>query len=74
MYDRIARREVLARLGISKSTLYQMMAEQRFPRPQPISRPTVGWLSSSVDEWIIGRRLTGVGTPYREHSESIWKL
>lgn len=51
--DRILRRpEVLARIGLSTSSLYEMMAQGRFPRPMRIGRRAVGWKASVVDAWI----------------------
>jgi prophage regulatory protein len=55
--DRIMRRaEVLARLGIGQSTLYQWMAEGTFPRPVALGSKLVGWPESAVTGWIDGRR------------------
>lgn len=55
--DRILRRpEVLERIGLSRSSLYLMMDEGRFPRPLRIGRRAVGWKASAIDAWI--NRLT----------------
>jgi prophage regulatory protein len=44
---------VLARCGISRSTLYRLVAEKRFPAPRKIDGAhIVVWLSSEIDEWI----------------------
>jgi prophage regulatory protein len=49
------RPEVLARVGLSSSTLYAMTAEGEFPAPIPIGRQAVAWLESEVDAWIKKR-------------------
>ena len=57
MPERILRRpEVLARLGIAQSTLYQWMAEGTFPRPVALGAKLVGWPESAVSAWIDARR------------------
>lgn len=47
--------EVLARVGLSKSTLYEMTAAGEFPVPIPISRQAVAWLENEIDAWITSR-------------------
>ena len=50
---RILRRtEVEEIVGISRSTLYSMVAEGRFPRPIRIGRRAVGWRWSHVKSWL----------------------
>lgn len=54
--SRLMRRpEVLARVGLSSSTLYEMTAAGDFPAPIPIGRKAVAWLESEVDAWIKNR-------------------
>ena len=46
-------RDVQARTGLARSTLYKMIQESRFPSPIRLGSPrTVGWLSSEIDAWI----------------------
>ena len=53
---RLMRRpEVLAKIGLASSTLYEMTAAGEFPAPIPIGRQAVGWLESEVDAWINKR-------------------
>ncbi|WP_313475522.1 helix-turn-helix transcriptional regulator [Stutzerimonas kunmingensis] len=51
----IRRPEVLERVGLSSSTLYEMTAAGEFPAPIPIGRQAVAWLDSEVDAWIKQR-------------------
>ena len=44
--------DVLARVGCSKSLLYQMMREGRFPRSTRYSPGFVVWPESEVSAWI----------------------
>jgi prophage regulatory protein len=51
--ERIIRlKTVLARTGLSRSTLYRKMAEGTFPRQLPISIHGAGWHESAVTRWI----------------------
>ncbi|ABL68219.1 helix-turn-helix transcriptional regulator [Paracoccus denitrificans] len=51
--DRIIRmKTVLARTGLSKSTLYRKMAEGTFPPRLKISVNGAGWHESDIDRWI----------------------
>lgn len=51
--DRIIRlKTVLARTGLSRSTVYRKIAEGTFPRQLPISVHGAGWHESAVDRWI----------------------
>ncbi len=47
--------EVLARTGLSRSTVYVRLDEGRFPRPVSLGGRAVGWIESEVDEWIRER-------------------
>ena len=47
--------EVLARTGLSRSTIYVRLDEGRFPRPVSLGGRAVGWIESEVDEWIRER-------------------
>lgn len=43
------------RTGLSRSTLYNLIKEGKFPAPIPLGARAVGWLSSDVDAWIESR-------------------
>jgi prophage regulatory protein len=49
-------REVSARTGLGRSTIYLRIAQGQFPRPVPLGSPhVVGWLASEVDQWIAAQ-------------------
>ena len=51
--DRIIRlRTVLARTGLSRSTLYRKIAEGTFPTQLRISVHGAGWRESEIDRWV----------------------
>lgn len=47
--------EVLARTGLSRSTIYVRLDQGRFPRPVSLGGRAVGWIEEEVDEWIRER-------------------
>lgn len=51
----LRRKQVEARLGLSRSFLYSAMAAQTFPRPVQLSRHAVGWLESDINAWLDAR-------------------
>ncbi len=57
MTERILRRrEVEARTGLSRSTLYAQMAEGTFPRPVRLGKRAVGWTDSTITRWLESRK------------------
>ena len=55
----LRRKEVEALTGLSRATIYRMMAEGRFVRPYRIGKSAVRWRYSDVREWLALRPLTG---------------
>lgn len=53
MVPRILRRHQLeATLGLSRSSIYQMMASGDFPKPLKIGRRAVGWRAEDIENWL----------------------
>jgi prophage regulatory protein len=42
---------VVRRTGLGRSTIYRLMAEQKFPRQVRLARRAVGWRRSDIDRW-----------------------
>ena len=47
--------EVLARTGLSRSTIYVRLDQGRFPQPVSLGARAVGWIEAEVDEWMRER-------------------
>lgn len=47
--------EVKTRTGLSRSTIYALMGQDRFPRLVPLGMRCVGWLESEIDAWIAAQ-------------------
>lgn len=43
---------VMERTGLSRSAIYQRIAQENFPRPIPLGRRAVGWLEADVEKWL----------------------
>lgn len=41
--------------GLARSTIYQLVCENRFPRPIKISERATAWVASEVQEWVEQR-------------------
>lgn len=51
----LRRKQVEDRTGLTRSTIYALMADNKFPRPVPLVGRTVAWTQSSIDQWISER-------------------
>ncbi|MDE0357254.1 MAG: AlpA family transcriptional regulator [Gammaproteobacteria bacterium] len=47
--------EVMARTGLSRSTIYRWRLAGRFPQPIPLGERCVGWIEAELDEWLRER-------------------
>lgn len=52
----LRRRDVEKATGLSRSTIYLMMSEGRFPRPVRLSARAVGWLEQDISMWQESRQ------------------
>lgn len=52
----LRRPEVEALTGLSRTTIYDLMAKGRFPRPVKLTGKAVAWLEGEVAEWLEARR------------------
>lgn len=47
--------EVINKVGLSKSQIYQLVAEGNFPKQVRISARAVAWKDFEIEEWMCGR-------------------
>ncbi|WP_397589686.1 helix-turn-helix transcriptional regulator [Sphingorhabdus sp.] len=55
MNDLLRKKDVLGCTGLSGSTLYELMAAGKFPKPVKISNRCVAWPANEVEAWIAAR-------------------
>lgn len=47
--------DVKSRTGLSRSTIYLRISEGKFPAPISLGSRAVGWVESSISDWIDQR-------------------
>ncbi|QIW10594.1 AlpA family transcriptional regulator [Francisella sp. LA112445] len=45
-------KEVIDRVGLSKSTIYRLAKANQFPRPIKLAENSSAWIKSEVDAWL----------------------
>lgn len=48
----LRRKQVEARTGLARSTIYLKISKNEFPAPISLGARSVGWLESEVDDWL----------------------
>ncbi|MBL5979704.1 AlpA family phage regulatory protein [Comamonas sp. NyZ500] len=48
--------EVLIRTALSKSMLYKLLRQDKFPHPTPMSNRSIGWFEADIENWLQARK------------------
>jgi prophage regulatory protein len=48
----LRRRQVEARTGLSRSTIYDRIKAGTFPAPISLGEKAVGWIEAEIDAWL----------------------
>lgn len=67
----LRRKQVEARTGLARSTIYQYMKDGVFPKAVQLGPRAVGWVESDISAWI-SQRIAAVDPARhadREHAE-----
>ncbi|MDI1360863.1 AlpA family transcriptional regulator [Methylotenera sp.] len=48
-------KSVIGTVGLSRSTIYALMAAGKFPKSISLGERSVGWLESDIQAWIDSR-------------------
>ena len=48
-------KDVVDRIGLSKPTIYRMIKKDEFPKPLQLTKRSIGWNESDIDNWIESR-------------------
>ncbi|TOI62176.1 helix-turn-helix transcriptional regulator [Vibrio parahaemolyticus] len=51
----IRQKEVTEMTGVSRASVYKLMAVGRFPKSVSLGERAVAWVESEVQEWILER-------------------
>jgi prophage regulatory protein len=52
----LRRVQVETRTGLSRSSIYKFVSENKFPKPVSLGARAVGWVEADIDDWL--ERLT----------------
>ena len=47
--------QVIDRTGLCRSTIYNRIADGKFPAPVPLGGRAVGWVEKDVNTWVKSR-------------------
>ena len=47
--------QVISRTALSRSTIYQLIANGDFPKQIKLGAYSVGWIEAEIDEWLSSR-------------------
>lgn len=48
-------KDVVSTTGLSRSSIYRLMAEGSFPKQINLGARAVGWLSTDIESWVESR-------------------
>jgi prophage regulatory protein len=51
--------EVIARVGLKRSSIYQRMSDGRFPRGRSLGQKCTVWVEAEIDAWIAAVTASG---------------
>lgn len=51
--------QVIELVGLKRSAIYQLIQQEKFPRPVRLSKRAVGWRSDEIEAWIESRAKRG---------------
>jgi len=51
----LRRKQVEARTGLSRSTIYDRIKAGTFPAPVSLGAKAVGWIESEIDAWLTAQ-------------------
>lgn len=50
--------EVLERTTLSRSMLYKLLRQDKFPHPTPMSNRSIGWFEVDIENWLQTKTAT----------------
>lgn len=60
--DKHLRRKAVEEVtGLSRSTIYDLMSKNKFPRPVRLTAKAVAWPESAIAEWLAQRAIHNAG-------------
>jgi prophage regulatory protein len=47
--------DVVKHVGLCKASIYNLIADNKFPKPKQLSKRAVAWHSEDIENWINSR-------------------
>lgn len=44
------------KVGLKKTSIYQLIKENKFPAPVRLTNRSVGWYSNEINDWLLSRQ------------------
>lgn len=63
-------REVIQRIGLSRSSIYKLMENNDFPKPMKLGSQAIGWRDTEIEAWISNRPISPIGSPVSKSKKS----
>lgn len=54
-------KDVRARLGTSRSWIYDQLKNGRFPKPIQLGPRSIGWLEADIEDWLRSKGQQAAG-------------
>ncbi|WP_294356053.1 AlpA family transcriptional regulator [uncultured Sphingomonas sp.] len=54
--------DVIASIGVSRATIYRMIAQRQFPPQHRLTAGRVGWWENDVETWLKSRPVGGINS------------
>lgn len=51
----LRKKQVLAMVGLSASTVYTLQKAGKFPQPVKLSQRATGWLGRDIEDWLAAK-------------------
>ena len=48
-------KDVVRMTGLSRSTIYRLIAKNQFPKQFKISMHSIAWRTSAIEQWVVDR-------------------
>lgn len=54
--------DVIASIGVSRATIYRMVAKRQFPPQHRLTAGRIGWWEKDVETWLKSRPVGGMNS------------
>jgi len=48
-------KEVIEKTGLSRSTIYKFISENKFPKQVDLGARSVGWVDTEIEDWLLAK-------------------